>query len=66
MEELNFEQKVQKVQDIIKSLNTNEVSLNELVKLYENAKQYLKEANNDLENAKLKIIDYTAEAVNEK
>lgn len=57
MKKLSFEQKVQKVQDIIQSINKNEAPLNELMGLYEEAKKYLHEANLDIENAKMKITD---------
>lgn len=50
---MEFEQKVQRVKEILESLNNNELSLKDGIKLYKEGIENIKEAQKMLEEAKI-------------
>lgn len=54
-EELDFEQRIEKIKTIIQSLNNNEINLKDGLKLYQEAQEHLKHANKMLEEAEFEL-----------
>ena len=57
---MSFEEKMEKINVLLKSLNDKDLSLEESVKLYKQGVALLKEAKEILENAKLEIAEINA------
>lgn len=57
---MNFEEKMEKINALLKSLNDKDLSLEESVKLYKQGVALLKEAKEILENAKLEVAEINA------
>ena len=56
----SFEEKMEKISALLKSLNEKDLSLEESVKLYKQGVALLKEAKEILENAKLEVAEINA------
>lgn len=56
----SFEEKMEKINALLKSLNDKDLSLEESVKLYRQGVALLKEAKEILENAKLEVAEINA------
>ena len=56
----SFEEKMEKISALLKSLNEKDLSLEESVKLYKQGVALLKEAKEILENAKLEVAEISA------
>ena len=56
----SFEEKMEKINALLKSLNDKDLSLEESVKLYKQGIALLKEAKEILENAKLEVAEINA------
>ena len=56
----SFEEKMEKINALLKSLNNKDLSLEESVKLYKQGVALLKEAKEILENAKLEVAEINA------
>jgi exonuclease VII small subunit len=56
----SFEEKMEKINALLKSLNDKDLSLEESVKLYKQGVALLKEAKEILENAKLEVAEINA------
>lgn len=56
----SFEEKMEKINALLKSLNDKDLSLEESVKLYKQGVALLKEAKEILENAKLEVAEISA------
>lgn len=56
----SFEEKMEKINALLKSLNDKDLSLEESVKLYKQGVALLKEAKEILENAKLEVTEINA------
>lgn len=56
----SFEEKMEKINALLKSLNDKDLSLEESVKLYKQGVGLLKEAKEILENAKLEVAEINA------
>lgn len=56
----SFEEKMEKISALLKSLNDKDLSLEESVKLYKQGVALLKEAKEILENAKLEVAEINA------
>ena len=56
----SFEDKMEKINALLKSLNDKDLSLEESVKLYKQGVALLKEAKEILENAKLEVAEINA------
>ena len=56
----SFEEKMEKINALLKSLNDKNLSLEESVKLYKQGVALLKEAKEILENAKLEVAEINA------
>ena len=57
---MSFEEKMEKINVLLKSLNDKDLSLEESVKLYKQGVALLKEAKEILENAKLEVAEINA------
>ena len=57
---MSFEEKMEKINALLKSLNNKDLSLEESVKLYKQGVALLKEAKEILENAKLEVAEISA------
>ena len=57
---MSFEEKMENINALLKSLNDKDLSLEESVKLYKQGVALLKEAKEILENAKLEIAEINA------
>jgi len=57
---MSFEEKMEKIGALLKSLNDKDLSLEESVKLYKQGVALLKEAKEILENAKLEVAEINA------
>ncbi|WP_298052686.1 exodeoxyribonuclease VII small subunit [uncultured Campylobacter sp.] len=57
---MSFEEKMEKINALLKSLNDKDLSLEESVKLYKQGVALLKEAKEILENAKLEVTEINA------
>lgn len=57
---MSFEEKMEKISALLKSLNDKDLSLEESVKLYKQGIALLKEAKEILENAKLEVAEINA------
>ena len=57
---MSFEEKMEKISVLLKSLNDKDLSLEESVKLYKQGVALLKEAKEILENAKLEVAEINA------
>ena len=57
---MRFEEKMEKINALLKSLNDKDLSLEESVKLYKQGVALLKEAKEILENAKLEVAEINA------
>ena len=57
---MSFEEKMEKINALLKSLNDKDLSLEESVKLYKQGVALLKEAKEILENAKLEVAEINA------
>nr|WP_314869295.1 exodeoxyribonuclease VII small subunit [uncultured Campylobacter sp.] len=57
---MSFEEKMEKISALLKSLNDKDLSLEESVKLYKQGVALLKEAKEILENAKLEVAEINA------
>nr|WP_314072385.1 exodeoxyribonuclease VII small subunit [uncultured Campylobacter sp.] len=57
---MSFEEKMEKINALLKSLNDKDLSLEESVKLYKQGVALLKEAKEILENAKLEVAEISA------
>ena len=57
---MSFEEKMEKISALLKSLNDKDLSLEESVKLYKQGVALLKEAKEILENAKLEVAEISA------
>ncbi|WP_297893712.1 exodeoxyribonuclease VII small subunit [uncultured Campylobacter sp.] len=57
---MSFEEKMEKISALLKSLNEKDLSLEESVKLYKQGVALLKEAKEILENAKLEVAEINA------
>ncbi|WP_291935817.1 exodeoxyribonuclease VII small subunit [Campylobacter sp.] len=56
----SFEEKMEKINALLKSLNDKDLSLEESVKLYKQGVALLKEVKEILENAKLEVAEINA------
>ena len=56
----SFEEKMEKINALLKSLNDKDLSLEGSVKLYKHGVALLKEAKEILENAKLEVAEINA------
>ncbi|WP_297922430.1 exodeoxyribonuclease VII small subunit [uncultured Campylobacter sp.] len=56
----SFEEKMEKINALLKSLNDKDLSLEGSVKLYKQGVALLKEAKEILENAKLEVAEISA------
>ena len=56
----SFEEKMEKINALLKSLNDKDLSLEESVKLYKQGVALLKEEKEILENAKLEVAEINA------
>nr|WP_315113548.1 exodeoxyribonuclease VII small subunit [uncultured Campylobacter sp.] len=56
----SFEEKMEKINALLKSLNDKDLSLEKSVKLYKQGVALLKEAKEILENAKLEVAEINA------
>ena len=56
----SLEEKMEKINALLKSLNDKDLSLEESVKLYKQGVALLKEAKEILENAKLEVAEINA------
>ena len=56
----SFEEKMEKINALLKSLNDKDLSLEESVKLYKQGVALLKEAKEILENAELEVAEINA------
>ena len=56
----SFEEKMEKINALLKSLNDKDLSLEESVTLYKQGVALLKEAKEILENAKLEVAEINA------
>ena len=56
----SFEEKMEKINALLKSLNDKDLSLEGSVKLYKQGVALLKEAKEILENAKLEVVEISA------
>ena len=57
---MSFEEKMEKINALLKSLNDKDLSLEESVKLYKQGVALLKETKEILENAKLEVAEINA------
>ncbi|WP_298703414.1 exodeoxyribonuclease VII small subunit [uncultured Campylobacter sp.] len=57
---MSFEEKMEKINALLKSLNDKDLSLEKSVKLYKQGVALLKEAKEILENAKLEVAEINA------
>ncbi|WP_298083440.1 exodeoxyribonuclease VII small subunit [uncultured Campylobacter sp.] len=57
---MSFEEKMEKISALLKSLNDKDLSLEESVKLYKQGVALLKETKEILENAKLEVAEINA------
>ena len=57
---MSFEEKMEKINALLQSLNDKDLSLEESVKLYKQGVALLKEAKEILENAKLEVAEINA------
>lgn len=57
---MSFEEKMEKINALLKSLNDKDLSLEESMKLYKQGVALLKEAKEILENAKLEVAEINA------
>nr|WP_314522339.1 exodeoxyribonuclease VII small subunit [uncultured Campylobacter sp.] len=57
---MSFEEKMEKINALLKSLNDKDLSLEESVKLYKQGVALLKEAKEILENAKFEVAEINA------
>ena len=57
---MSFEEKMEKISALLKSLNDKDLSLEGSVKLYKQGVALLKEAKEILENAKLEVAEINA------
>ncbi|WP_297996172.1 exodeoxyribonuclease VII small subunit [uncultured Campylobacter sp.] len=57
---MSFEEKMEKINALLKSLNDKDLSLEGSVKLYKQGVALLKEAKEILENAKLEVAEISA------
>ena len=57
---MSFEEKMEKINALLKSLNDKDLSLEESVKLYKQGVALLKEAKEILENAELEVAEINA------
>ncbi|WP_298833175.1 exodeoxyribonuclease VII small subunit [uncultured Campylobacter sp.] len=57
---MSFEEKMEKISALLKSLNDKDLSLEESVKLYKQGVALLKEAKEILENAELEVAEINA------
>ena len=57
---MSFEEKMETINALLKSLNDKDLSLEESVKLYKQGVALLKEAKEILENAKLEVAEINA------
>ena len=54
-ENLSFEQKLKKANELLEKLSSTDVTLEESVRLYEDGLKLIKEAQKQIEEAKLKV-----------
>lgn len=57
MAKKSFEVKMKELEEIVEIMNSNEVKLNEMLTLYEKAQSLIKELENEINEAKSKIIE---------
>ncbi len=54
-QELDFEDRVEKVKEIIQALNDNSLNLKDGIRLYKEAQEHISQANKMLENAEFEL-----------
>lgn len=54
-EEFNFEKELARLKDIVMKIQTNELPLDESIKLYEEGNKIIKELNDELKKAENKV-----------
>ena len=57
MAEKNFEVKMKELDEIVIKMNSNDVKLDDMLSLYEKAQVLIKELEEEINNAKSKIIE---------
>ncbi len=57
MEEKSFESKMKELDEIVEKMNSSDAKLNEMLSLYEKAQVLIKELEEEINNAKSKIIE---------
>ncbi len=57
MAEKSFEAKMKELDEIVSKMNSNDVKLNDMLSLYEKAQVLIKELEEEINNAKSKIIE---------
>jgi exodeoxyribonuclease VII small subunit len=54
---LDFESKIKRIEDIVEALDSGDLSIEEMLKIYEEGMKLTSECKDFLSNAELKIID---------
>lgn len=55
---ITFEEKMKRLDEIVTTMDTNELSLEEILKIYEEAQTLIKDLETELKEAKEKVAKY--------
>ena len=60
--QISYEKAIERLEEIVEKLNSNEISLDESLLLFEEGTKLTKDCHNMLENAKQKIVEIEKDA----